>query len=666
MPAFLLLIFLSASALAADIPHSPHMAAGASPRLVAGVQVEPGGTGVFQLFSIDAASGQAGAFGRYNGQLTGLALDQNGMPLVLTRDGALNRLGDDAASLALPDARWNMGALAWWDGEPLALHHEDGAFYEATVGDNQEWTRHPVPIAAPGAVARAELVPLGDELHLLWSTRDNHLGDGLMRHAVRDNGVWRELQPIPVGGSDGFAVYGDGDGLHLAAIVPDPLRDTRPRIASLRWDDDDWQRTAPSAPTTERLTTALGVAAAAADGQTFWLATSLTGATLWRGDSDEPAQTLVQGMPSGFDWSRLTGLVTFAALAALFIIYCRRSRVISRNFPARPPDLLSRGAALGIDWLLASFAMGVYHVASGDIFILTDLMSLGDIQDIFWINLLGLTVFMGLAEGLYGCTPGKYLAGLRVRSVLGGPPTMVQAAVRNLFRGIDMYPLGIAFPGLLGAIATFFNPKRQRVGDIFAATMVRRHAPLATRPFFLASASPRRLELLSALVGSVRTEAMDVNEEPNVDETPLDTALRLAQTKAKAAANAARPSEVVIAADTVVSLDGEILGKPADAAEAADMLERLSGRSHTVVTGLAVWDSATGQAMSDVEETEVEFRNLSAREIADYVASGDPMDKAGAYGVQTGFLVKQVRGSLSNVAGLPMEKLQSMLMALDS
>ncbi|MCD8138876.1 MAG: Maf family nucleotide pyrophosphatase [Planctomycetaceae bacterium] len=666
MRAFLLLIFLSASVVAADIPHAPHMAAGASPRLVAGVQTEPGGTGVFQLFSIDAATGRAGAFGRYNGQLTGLALDPDGMPLVLTRDGALNRLGDDAASLALPDARWNMAALAWWDGDPFALHHEDGAFYEATVGDGQEWTRSAVAVAAPGAVARAELVPLGGDLHLLWSTRDNHLGDGLMHHAVRDGGGWRELEPIPVGGSDGFAVYADGDELHLAAIVPDPLRDAPPRIASLRWTGGAWRRTAPPAHTAERLAAALGVAAAAADGQTFWLATSMTGATLWRDGSDEPAQTLVQGMPSGFDWSRLTGLVTFAALAALFIIYCRRSRVISRNFPARPADLISRGAALGIDWLIASFAMGVYHVASGDIYILTDLISLGDIQDIFWINLLGLAVFMGITEGMFGCTPGKYLAGLRVRSVLGGPPTLFQAAVRNLFRGIDMYPLGIAFPGLVGAIATFFNPKRQRVGDVFAGTVVRRHAPIAARPFFLASASPRRLELLSALVGSVRTEAMDVDEEPNVDETPLDTALRLAQTKAKAAANAARPAEIVVAADTVVALDGKILGKPVDAADAARMLERLSGRSHTVVTGLAVWDSATGQALSDVEETEVEFRNLTAREIADYVASGDPMDKAGAYGVQTGFLVKQVRGSLSNVAGLPMEKLQSMLMTLDS
>ncbi len=666
MRAFLLMIFLSASALAADLPHSPHMAAGASPRLVAGVQMQPGDSGQFQLFSIDAATGQAGAFGRYNGQLTGLAIDPDGMPLVLTRDGALNRLGDDAASLALPDARWNMDALAWWDNAPLALHHEDGAFYEATVGDNQEWTRHPDPIAAPGAVAKAELIPHGGDLHLLWSTRDNHLGDGLMHHAIRTGGVWRELEPIPVGGSDGFAVYGDDDGLHLAAIVPDPLRDERPRVATFGWNGDRWERSPQPVITAERLASALGVAAAAADRRTFWLATAPTGATLWRGDSDEPAQILVQGMPSGFDWSRLTGLVTFFALAALFILYCRRSRVISRNFPARPPDLISRGAALGIDWLLASFAMGVYHVASGDIFILTDLMTLGDIQEIFWINLLGLAVFMGIAEGLYGCTPGKYLAGLRVRSILGGPPTLLQAVVRNLFRGIDMYPLGIAFPGLVGAISTFFNPKRQRVGDIFAGTVVRRHAPLATRPFFLASASPRRLELLSALVGTIRTEAMNVNEEPNIDETPIDTALRLAQTKAKAAANSARPAEVVVAADTVVALDGEILGKPADAAEAAQMLERLSGRSHTVVTGLAVWDSATGQAMSDVEETEVEFRNLTAREIADYVATGDPMDKAGAYGVQTGFLVKQVRGSLSNVAGLPMEKLQSMLMVLDS
>ncbi len=96
------------------------------------------------------------------------------------------------------------------------------------------------------------------------------------------------------------------------------------------------------------------------------------------------------------------------------------------------------------------------------------------------------------------------------------------------------------------------------------------------------------------------------------------------------------------------------------------MLASLSGRSHSVFTGVSVWDTATGQGVTRYEETEVEFRTLSDREIDDYVASGEPMDKAGAYGVQSGFLIRQVRGSLSNVIGLPMEKFREMLSSLDS
>jgi septum formation protein len=164
----------------------------------------------------------------------------------------------------------------------------------------------------------------------------------------------------------------------------------------------------------------------------------------------------------------------------------------------------------------------------------------------------------------------------------------------------------------------------------------------------------------------VRVQPPGIDEDGVKEETPEETVRKLSQMKARAGTDSAKAGEIVVAADTVVALDGKILGKPRDAAEAGTMLTMLSGRSHSVYTGLTVWDSATGQGVTDVEETEVEFRNLSASEIEAYVATGDPMDKAGGYGVQTGNLVKQVRGSLSNVAGLPMEKLRDMLSLLDS
>lgn len=666
MRLLLALLLLALPAAAADIPYAPRLAAGPAPRMVGGVQLQPGGEGTFQLFTFDAETGEAGTFGKYNGQLAGIALDAAGMPLILTRDGALNRLGDDAATLALPDSRWNMQALAYWRKDPVGLHVEDNLFHTTTPAGDQEWRQQPLPFGPAGVIAKAELVPLGEELHLVWSTRDDHLGDGLIRHAVLRGRAWEELPPIAVGASDGFACFARGNGLDLIVVAADPLRSQPSQVVGKSWESGGWRDLRLSDAFEERLASATGLAAGNSGGRTFWLTTNFSGAYSWAGNAAQPASMLVQGMPSRFDWSRMTGLVTFVALAVLFILYCRRSRTVSRNFPAKPPDLVSRGAALGVDWLLVSFAMSLYHVASGDIYILADLIAFGDVQEMFWINLLGLSLFMAASEALFGVTPGKYLAGLRVRSVLGGRPSIVQATVRNLFRGIDMYPLGIAFPGLVGAIATLFGPRRQRIGDIFAATMVRRHAPLAERRFFLASASPRRLELMQALTANVRAEAMDVYEDSKPDEDPEDTVLRLAKAKVEAAAHNARNAEVVVAADTVVAIDGEILGKPKDAAEATGMLERLSGRSHSVFTGLMVWDSATGQAMSDVEETEVEFRTLSPREIADYVATGDPLDKAGAYGVQTGHLVKQVRGSLSNVAGLPMEKLQSLLATLDS
>lgn len=660
------LLLAAFPASAADMPHSPRLAAGSAVRLIGGVQLSPGNNGEFQLFAVDAESGRTGSLGKYNGQLAGIAMEASGMPIVLTRDGALNRLGDAAAALALPDSRWNMRALAYWRGLPLALHVEDGGFHAAVPEGNQNWRAQPLPIDAAGDVAKAELIPLGDELHLLWNTRNDSLDDGVIRHAALQGGVWNELAPLAVGGSAGFACYVRDDSLELTAIIPDPLRSRPASVAARRWDGERWRDATLAPPLAARLGASSGVAVAVRENQPFWLATGFSGAFQWRGDDADNAELLARGLPSRFDWSNLTGLVSFAAMAMLFVFYCRRSRALSRNFPSRPPDMVSRGAALGVDWLLVSLAMSVYHAASGDIFILADLVSLGDMQDIFWINLLGLALFMAVSEAAYGCTPGKYLAGLRVRSILGGKPSAVQAVIRNLFRAIDMYPVGIAFPGLVGALATLLGPRRQRVGDIFAATMVRRHSPLAQRSFLLASASPRRLELMRALVDDVRVQGMDVDEDARPGESPEDTVLRLSKAKAEAATQTAKAMEVVVAADTVVAIDGMILGKPVDAADAANMLERLSGRSHSVFTGVTVWDAATGQDMSSVEETEVEFRVLTPEEIADYIATGDPLDKAGAYGVQTGNLVRQVRGSLSNVAGLPMEKLQGMLAALDS
>jgi septum formation protein len=168
----------------------------------------------------------------------------------------------------------------------------------------------------------------------------------------------------------------------------------------------------------------------------------------------------------------------------------------------------------------------------------------------------------------------------------------------------------------------------------------------------LASASPRRSELLRAAGFDFQVVPADVDERPLPGESPDTYVRRVALDKALAVA-ACLPDAVVLAADTCVVVDDAILGKPADEADAASMLAMLSGRPHDVLTGVAV----IGPAGTRVEsaDSRVVFAPLSAGEIAWYVASGEPSDKAGAYAIQglASRFVERVEGSYSNVVGLP-------------
>jgi septum formation protein len=180
----------------------------------------------------------------------------------------------------------------------------------------------------------------------------------------------------------------------------------------------------------------------------------------------------------------------------------------------------------------------------------------------------------------------------------------------------------------------------------------------------LASRSPRRADLLRTLGVSFAVVDVDIDERPQPDEDPAAYVGRLARGKARAGYAAARGLPV-LAADTTVVLDGAILGKPADDAAARDMLGRLGGRAHQVLTGVAVID-AHGELHDTVVSTQVRFRRLDAREIAAYVASGEPADKAGGYGIQGlgGALVAGIDGSYSNVVGLPLAETLALLTAL--
>lgn len=177
----------------------------------------------------------------------------------------------------------------------------------------------------------------------------------------------------------------------------------------------------------------------------------------------------------------------------------------------------------------------------------------------------------------------------------------------------------------------------------------------------LASGSPRRRELLGAMGYEFAVLAPDVDE--NVEGCARDIVGVLAERKGRAAAQLCHDGEIVIAADTLVSLDGRPLGKPKSDDEAAAMLRALSGRNHEVYTGLCVIDTAAGTMSVDVERTRVTFRPLTDEEIDAYVATGEPRDKAGAYAIQGGAaaFVSGYDGSYNNVIGLPTEKLAERL-----
>ena len=179
----------------------------------------------------------------------------------------------------------------------------------------------------------------------------------------------------------------------------------------------------------------------------------------------------------------------------------------------------------------------------------------------------------------------------------------------------------------------------------------------------LASISPRRRELIGALGLEVEFADPDVvEEEPGRGEAPEAYVKRLSVEKAVSASESDR-SAVVIAADTAVMLGEEILGKPVNRVEAREMLMRLRGRAHTVMTGVTVLDGSEGRHYSVVEVSRVEMRAYGDREVGEYVESGRPMDKAGAYGVQDrGFRpAESVNGCYSNVVGLPLCRLAELL-----
>jgi septum formation protein len=170
----------------------------------------------------------------------------------------------------------------------------------------------------------------------------------------------------------------------------------------------------------------------------------------------------------------------------------------------------------------------------------------------------------------------------------------------------------------------------------------------------LASSSPRRAELLKGLGLIFEIAPSHIQERPHVNEAPPDYIMRLARAKVIAVARQWETG-LVIGADTIVVVDGRILEKPEDEADAMHLLRQLSGRWHAVMTGVALYDLGSRREVADYDKTLVRFAPLSEKEIRWYVKTGEPMDKAGGYGIQGlgGLFVEEIAGNYFNVVGLP-------------
>ena len=201
---------------------------------------------------------------------------------------------------------------------------------------------------------------------------------------------------------------------------------------------------------------------------------------------------------------------------------------------------------------------------------------------------------------------------------------------------------------------------------------------LASPRIYLASRSPRRRELLHQIGvhfelltfrGGERGEDADVDETPFADEDVERYVVRIALTKAESGVRRLQwrelPAAPILAADTTLELDGEIIGKPADADEAAAILRRLSGRSHRVLTAVAMSNGCRTRYRLNVSE--VRFRALSEDEIRHYAMSAEPLDKAGAYGIQgrAAIFIEEIRGSYSGIVGLPLFETADLLKEFD-
>jgi septum formation protein len=185
-------------------------------------------------------------------------------------------------------------------------------------------------------------------------------------------------------------------------------------------------------------------------------------------------------------------------------------------------------------------------------------------------------------------------------------------------------------------------------------------------PFYLASKSPRRKKLLKQININFKSFSVDLHEEILDGEHPIQTVKRLSSHKMEIAEKKVKKG-IILTADTIVVLEGKIIGKPKNKKDAERILKLLSGKTHFVYTGYAITNLLNNKRILNYEKTAVTFHDLSTKMIRDYIETGSPMDKAGAYGIQDDFgavFVKKISGCYYNVVGLPVSKVYSSILSI--
>jgi len=188
----------------------------------------------------------------------------------------------------------------------------------------------------------------------------------------------------------------------------------------------------------------------------------------------------------------------------------------------------------------------------------------------------------------------------------------------------------------------------------------------ANLPIYLASKSPRRRKLLNQINLNFKSFTVDLEEKIKPGEKPSISVKRLSKEKLEIARQKVKYG-IIITADTIVVLKGKVIGKPKDKEEAKRILTKLSGKVHAVYTGFSIYNSENKMLLTDYEKTIVEFRKLTAKEIDNYIKTQNPMDKAGAYGIQDdcgAVFIKKINGCYYNVVGLPLTKVYQTLMKI--